>query len=129
MKVSRSSWHYKLISFLRNNKSEAWKYDMAEIPYQWEPVNSCAYFREVVLCLFFSVFIIAPLAILISPIWLTVMGIVRVVEMWPNKKTKQEKIEKEVAEILKEQQKREGLLKAYLEGRRGKFCSIVEYED
>ena len=127
MKINRDSWHYKLIEFFRYSKEQESCFESQGLKYEWEPVTSCQYLRELVLIA------LGPglITLVLIPIWLPVVGILNLSEcLNPSTPARERaKEERERRSLQRQLQKRNSLAASYLRTRRQHLCELVEYRN
>lgn len=146
MKVSKTSWHYRLYVFAQMT----WRWETYEGPFtfwqlllrkesldvsgRYAPKNLCRYFWAVVghltiglvICLVFGVII----AILAPFVWVILTYIDSGFHEGRVKKAKEKKRAKLAAqEAAGEKEKTPGLLRSFLKARKQKVCPIIELVD
>ena len=123
MKVSRKSWHYRLMVFL-NSKP-------------WYQTNLCGYFWELMACLFFKIpylLAIVVTAVILSPVWLPLVGLVALF-CWVSEKLdeRDRRLKKEAGihpwDDWPQEMKHPGLIRSWLRAKKEKICPMIEYED
>ena len=130
MIVNRRSWHYKLVRFVAKSESLEDERLILGLPYGWEPINSCQYFRSLGIGLLGAIVVGVPgVALLIgtSPIWGMILGFTLLLGKIA-KPSEQERRQKKIDKYQKEDARRQSLRQAYLETKRKGVCELMEYE-
>lgn len=114
MKLSRSSWHYQL---LRRTGYYDWHFTQA---------NLCWYFWQVMATLF-----IIFLAVLLSPLWIPVVGLIFLGCWWYGKWEDKEMERRKAAGLTWNEPwpKKPSLIRAWFKAKKDKVCPIIEWED
>lgn len=141
MKIDRTSWHYRLISFYATKEVPSYSYSQVSayretgISFQWEPVTTCQYYQRLIPALI-ATLIFSPFFLL----WgagMMLAAALAVPVTWigsklPEGRSKAEKeadnYRKEVVRVKEKAEKRTGLIQIYREGRGHRMCNLIEYE-
>jgi hypothetical protein len=128
MKISRKSWHYRLVDFFRRPAPA--EYANLGVTYRYEAVNTCEYFRSLGFVLLLAV-AFSPFLLAFGLLW----GLAQLAQragrflhlstpafMHHSFAERSAKKEREAA-------KREALFVQWQEQRRAHLCSFIEYED